>query len=162
MTMKNEPLLEILYQNRHMDSEEEIRIFEDTLAQIASNPHDISLLPGLLRVFDDFTTHHNVMWSLLHYIESFGEEFGYRVYIKHVTEFDLGRLSDVEFWIGALFMRVINVEESRQELKLVYAELPEVRQQAIRQVLKPFVEKSAVGSKDKLQRRKELIDDVIS
>lgn len=159
--MDNKVLVETLHQNRLMNTEEEIELFERTLGQIASNPQDLELLPSLLDVFDDNTTHQNVMWTLLHYIETFAEAFSVKEYVQVLMEFDPILLSSAEEWLGTLLIRSLNAENYRQEMKAIFPTLPEKNQEALRKVLKPLQEEIPGRSKERLQRNRDLINYIL-
>lgn len=159
--MTDKRLLEILHQNKSMKTPEEVQRFNDALIEIGSNPHDLDLLPDLLEVFDDFTYQNDVMWGLLHYVESFAEEFSMKDYVQAIMTLAPALLPDSGEWFGTLLVRSINAEDSRKVLKELFPTLPKENQAAIRQALKPFREEAKGRLKERLQRRIELINSVI-
>jgi hypothetical protein len=68
--MREDTLIEIMNANRFMRSPAEFIAFEEAMAELAKNPKNEDL-PELHLVLDDECEHHEVMYGLIHFLESF-------------------------------------------------------------------------------------------
>ena len=63
-------LIETLNANKFMRSDEEVMSFDFTLAELVLHPNS-EYLPALYLVLDDRCEQHEVMYGLIHFLESF-------------------------------------------------------------------------------------------
>lgn len=68
--MSLNPFIDVLETNRLLRSPDEVTIFEQTLEKLAQNPNPADL-PSLHLILDDAYEHHEVMFGLVHFLESF-------------------------------------------------------------------------------------------
>lgn len=68
--MSQNPLIDILESNRLLRSPDEVAAFEQTLEKLAQKPNPIDL-PSLHLILDDACEQPDVMFSLVHFLESF-------------------------------------------------------------------------------------------
>ena len=135
--MTNDELIDVLRANRFMRSRDEVLAFDEALAALAEQPEE-RLLPSLFLIFDNACEHHEVMWGLLHYVESFDLEVVVRVFagvmsilLEHASE-----------WVDIFLHRFLNSPETRAHLKHVIPSLPPENQESIRRELKKIAQSS--------------------
>src|SRR5690348_9410363 len=94
---------ERLNATRLLQTAEECEQFEDALAEI-DPASDLALLPMLYEVFDDQTAVPELMWQLLHLIESFEKEAHLCTLIEK-TPFLRKHAPD---WLETFWARILN------------------------------------------------------
>jgi len=107
-----------LKKNSVMQSRSEVLAFEQALSNLAANP-DISLLSDLFSVFNDECKQHEVMWGLIHFIETFDH---YKVVQTLVSVTPLLEHQAQE-WLEILYVRVVNGIKTRTYLKDILSNL---------------------------------------
>lgn len=100
-------LLEILQQNRLMQTENELNIFETTLAEIANNPNQNDL-PAYHLILDDQCQQPEVMFSLIHFLESFEIESQMAAFISVIPQL----MITAPEWTRILHNRILNDESA--------------------------------------------------
>ena len=83
--------------------------------------HDHTLIPGLCAGFDDRTEDHEVMFGLVHDIESFHGAAATREYILSIPSM----LPHARGWVKTMTKRKLNNDESRREFTRVLQEMDE-------------------------------------
>lgn len=78
-------MIEVLRRNRHLRSSEEVASFDCSLAELARSPRDDDL-PALHTVFDDDCQQPEVMYGLVHFLESFDMRRQLAAFIEAVPE----------------------------------------------------------------------------
>jgi hypothetical protein len=129
--------LKVLDETKEMKTRDEARKFDEALALLASSSQDISLLPQLLPVFTDNTAHQEVMWGLVHYVEDFGKRFGDDAYVKALVN-SAHQLP--EGWAMVLFVRIINHEALRKQLRSIFANSSQDDKVMISQILEKIID----------------------
>ncbi|MEM8534236.1 MAG: Imm30 family immunity protein [Chloroflexota bacterium] len=120
-----------------MKTEEEVQLFDQSLAKIAANP-DAQYLPRLLLVFDDACEHHEVMFGLLHFLEDFHTEEVLQA-LKEVIHI----LPDYAMeWLKIMHYRILNDGASRVSYQFFFQGLPLEEQAAFRQILEDIATES--------------------
>ena len=83
--MNPNPLIDVLEENRLLRSPDEIDRFEQTLEKITQNS-DPADLPSLHLVLDDACKQPEVMFSLVHFLESFDVQEQIKAFIQVMPE----------------------------------------------------------------------------
>jgi hypothetical protein len=102
-------LIEILTENRLMQTPQEVDAFETALAEIAKNPDDNDLTAYNL-ILDDRCQQPEVMFGLIHFLESFDMEKQIEAFITIIPQL---MLSAPE-WTRILHERILNDESARK------------------------------------------------
>lgn len=101
--MSPNPLIDVLEANRLLRSTDEVARFEQTLEQLAENP-DPADLPGLHLVLDDACEQPEVMFSLVHFLESFEVQAQVQAFIQVMPDL-VKRAAE---WAEILHSRMMN------------------------------------------------------
>jgi Immunity protein 30 len=96
-------LIEVLEANHLLRSPNEVAIFEQTLAEIAQNP-DITDLPSLHLILDDACEQPEVMFSLVHFLESFEVQAQLQAFIQMLPDL----VKRAAGWTAILYSRIMN------------------------------------------------------
>lgn len=124
-------LIGILQSNKIMTSPEEARAFHYALVNLSSQPLNNELLPALFSVFTDECKHIEVMWGLIHYIESYETESLIRI----LTDITPDRISNAREWLSTFYVRILNDEEARLNLKRIFPLLANENRDAVYEIL---------------------------
>jgi Immunity protein 30 len=106
--MNAEQLLEILNANKLMHSDEEAMAFEEAMTELAKTPQNEYLRP-LHLVFDDECKHYEVMYGLVHFVESFEQREQLQAFIDVAPKI-LDRAVD---WTKRLLYGILNDDSAR-------------------------------------------------
>jgi hypothetical protein len=101
--MNHNTLIDILEANRLMRSPQEVALFEQTLEQLAQNP-DSADLSRLHLVLDDACAQPEVMFSLVHFLESFEVQAQVQAFVQVMPDL-AGRATE---WSEILRDRIMN------------------------------------------------------
>jgi Immunity protein 30 len=96
-------LIDVLEANRLLRSADEVARFEQTLEQLAQNP-DPADLPRLHLILDDACEQPEVMFSLVHFLESFDVQVQVQAFVQVMP--DLVKRSTE--WAEILHSRIMN------------------------------------------------------
>ena len=108
----HEKLQEQLYNNRLLRTKEEFENFEKSLNEL-SEVIEENDIPELCMIFDDKTEDDEVMFGLLHLIESFSSEKAFRLTIMGVSQM----LENAGNWAKIVIYRCLNDDCSRAMFK---------------------------------------------
>ncbi len=111
MTAKSDPV-SLLQKNRLLRSPEEVDLFEKALAAAAVECK-LDSLPDLHLVLDDKCCHYEVMFGLVHLIESFEVELQLTVFLDVLPQLS----HQAPDWCRILFFRILNDEVARGLLR---------------------------------------------
>jgi len=103
--MKDNSWISILDANKLMRSPEEVTAFENALAEFAKHPES-EHLPALHLILDDRCQQPEVMFSLIHFLESFEMEQQLQAFISVIPQLIIFA-SD---WTRILHSRILNDE----------------------------------------------------
>jgi len=103
--MTQNSLIEVLEANRLMRSPSEVAIFEQTLAELAQKP-DLEDLPSLHLILDDACQQPEVMFSLVHFLESFDVQSQVQAFIQVMPSL----VKRAAGWTEILHSRIMNDE----------------------------------------------------
>ena len=106
--INHKSLIEVLEANRLLRSPDEAAQFEQTLETLARNP-DPADLPNLHLILDDACEQPEVMFSLVHFLESFNVQEQISAFIQVLP--DLAKRSPE--WTAILRSRIMNDERAR-------------------------------------------------
>ncbi|MCC5643031.1 immunity 30 family protein [Nostoc sp. CHAB 5824] len=101
--MNQNNLLAILRKNRLMQTQQQVTNFENALAEIADNPDEENLSVYHL-VLDDQCQQPEAMFSLIHFLESFGIEEQITAFIKVVPQL----MINAPEWTRIIHDRILN------------------------------------------------------
>ncbi|MEH1908836.1 MAG: Imm30 family immunity protein [Nostoc sp.] len=101
--MNQNNLLAILKENRLMQTQQQVTDFENALAEIADNPDEQNLSAYHL-VLDDQCQQPEVMFSLIHFLESFDIEEQIAAFIKVVPQL----MINAPEWTKIIHDRILN------------------------------------------------------
>jgi hypothetical protein len=128
--MSNKQLISILRQNRLLRTQAELSSFESALATLTRSPNPNDLL-DLFLVFTDACEQQEVMWGLLHFVESFGMERQLQAMVQALPSM----IEDASEWAEIFHCRVLNDEQYRTYYKGVVSSQHGPNRQAVEQVL---------------------------
>jgi hypothetical protein len=83
--MSDNNLIEIMKANRFMRSRAEVVAFDEAMAHLAKHPKN-EYLPELHLILDDECEHHEVMYGLIHFLESFDAKEQFQALIDVIPE----------------------------------------------------------------------------
>ncbi|QFS47686.1 Imm30 family immunity protein [Nostoc sphaeroides] len=107
--MNQNNLLAILRENRLMQTQQQVTNFENALAEIADNPDEQNLSAYHL-VLDDQCQQPEVMFSLIHFLESFDIEEQIAAFIKVVPQL----MINAPEWTRIIHDRILNDDSACQ------------------------------------------------
>ena len=108
----NKKLIEQLYNSRLLRTREELEEFEESLKEISKEIQENDI-PELCKVFDDQTENEDVMFGLIHLIESFSSEKAFKLTTLAISQM----LENAMNWAKILIYRCLNDDSSRIMLK---------------------------------------------
>lgn len=104
-------LTQILVNSRLLRNQQEILNFESTISSIL-NMEDLNHIQNLCMGFDDETEHDEVMFGLIHAIESYDKIFDSEQLLKKLSESLTYMLPHAKEWAKILHIRILNHEPS--------------------------------------------------
>jgi len=107
--MNQTSLLAILRENRLMQTEEQVATFENALAEIAENANEQNLSKYHL-ILDDQCQQPEVMFSLIHFLESFDAEKQIAAFLEVVPQL----MINAPEWARIIHNRILNDESACQ------------------------------------------------
>ena len=105
--MSEDTLIDILQANRLMRSPEEVTAFENALAELEKNPKN-EYLPSVHLVLDDGCKHQEVMFGLVHILESFDVKEQLEAFVSVAPQLIIAAPE----WTGILHNRILNDESA--------------------------------------------------
>ena len=111
-------LTKMLVENRHLRTELEIQQYEQAISSIL-NMNRIEHIRHLCLGFDDETERDDVMFGLIHAIESYDKNFGAHEPLVKLAESLNAMLPHAREWVKTLHKRILNHEPSRK----IYADV---------------------------------------
>lgn len=148
--MKENALIEKMNANRFMRSHAEVIAFEEAMAELAKNPKN-EYLPELHLVLDDECEHHEVMYGLIHFLESFDEKEQLQALIDVAPKL-IVRAPD---WTKTLNYRILNDDSARA----LYKELLPSANPESREVVYQLLKEIAANESPPLSSRAEFVLD---
>lgn len=105
--MSHNPLIDVLEANRLLRSPDEVVRFEQTIETLAKKP-DPTDLPNLHLILDDACEQPEVMFSLVHFLESFDVHDQIQAFIQVMPDL-VNRAAE---WTSILYSRMMNDESA--------------------------------------------------
>ncbi|WP_052732400.1 Imm30 family immunity protein [Hymenobacter terrenus] len=135
MNTSVELAIQQLRDNRRMEADEQLTIFEEVLDQIAED-EDITNIPALCQGFDDDTDHSEVMWGLIHLIESYDRFSSRAEQLRYFLQGAPAMLPHAAEWLTTMLARVLNQDQARQALANELAASPPAVREPVVDVLR--------------------------
>lgn len=110
--MSNDSLIQILRDNQLMRASDEIIAFEQALEELAQNPNSEDL-PSLHLILNDDCQQPDVMFSLVHFIESFDVPKQIQAFMQVIPIL----IEQAPQWTEILYTRINNDETARTAFK---------------------------------------------
>lgn len=128
--MSQNPLIDVLEANRFLRSLDEVALFEQTLEKLAQNPDPADLL-SLHLVLDDACEQPEVMFSLVHFLESFEVQEQVQAFIQVMPDL-VKRAAE---WTAILHSRIMNNDVARSVFEEEMQAISNHQQSEIHQLL---------------------------
>lgn len=138
--LSHNSLIEVLEANRLLRSPNEVVRFEQTLETLAQNP-DPADLPNLHLILDDACEHPEVMFSLVHFLESFDMQEQIQAFIQVLPDL-IKRAAE---WTAILHSRIMNDGIGRSVFEARVRSMDGQKQSEIYQMLSLTSTKSSPG-----------------
>ncbi len=138
--MSQNPLIDVLETNRLLRSPQEAALFEQTLEKLAQNP-DPSDLPSLHLILDDACEQPEVMFSLVHFLESFELSAQVPAFIQVMP--DLVKRGAA--WTAILHDRIMNDAIAREVFATRLRSLNDQEQRDVQRSLNLAAQKQAAN-----------------
>jgi len=132
--LNHKPLIEVLEANRLLRSPDEVAQFEKTLETLAQNP-DSADLPSLHLILDDACEQPEVMFSLVHFLESFDVQEQIQAFIQVMPNL----VKRAPEWTAILHSRIMNDEGARSVFNEKLVLMPSAQQSEIYTLISSFL-----------------------
>ena len=132
--MSEDTLIDILHANRLMRSPEEVTAFENALAELEKNPKN-EYLPSVHLVLDDGCKHQEVMFGLVHILESFDVKGQLEAFVSVAPQLIIAAPE----WTGILHNRILNDESACRLYQEILHSVNSKNPSFFRQLLKDSV-----------------------
>ena len=139
--MSQTALITVLKANHLMRSPDEVIAFEQVLAELAQNPSSADL-PNLHLILDDACQQPEVMFSLVHFLESFDLKAQLRAFIQVMPDL----VERAAKWTAILYSRILNDAIARASFEEMVHSMDTQRQDEIRQLLSSASTKSQTAT----------------
>jgi len=143
--MSANPLIDVLEANRLLRSPDEVALFEQTLEKLAQNA-DSADLPSLHLILDDACEQPEVMFSLVHFLESFDVQEQVQALIQVMPDL-VKRAAE---WTAILHVRIMNDAIGRSVLEERVRSMSNQKQDEIHQLLLFISTKSSSEQRTKV------------
>lgn len=141
-------LIEILNANKFMRSDEEAMNFDLALAELALHPNR-EYLPALYLVLDDRCEQHEVMYGLIHFLESFEIPDQLQAFIDAIDRM----IVNAKEWTMILLYGIINQDLSRN----LYSEMLHSTNSQNRDLCTTLLQEIAANESPPLSSRAESV-----
>jgi hypothetical protein len=130
-------LIEVLETNKLLETDEEFKAFHQALNSLKNEPRNPQILHRLLLLFDSPTERIDIMWTLLHFVESFDLDS----YVKAVAQTTPLIEPTNRSWLNIIYTRILNHENAILLLKNLLPQLPKLTMDSINRVLIDLADK---------------------
>lgn len=127
-------LIQTLLENRKMGTRKQVELFEEAVAALAEDKHP-ELLEDLFLVFTDETEMQEVMWGLLHYIESHDLVKQVDALINSIAYLH----QSANEWLKILMYRILNNSNALRIFHLRCSSLTPTQRNDVKEVLSQIV-----------------------
>jgi hypothetical protein len=139
-----------LFENRLLRSSDEIRVFEDTVAQILEL-NDANHIDILCSGFDDLTEQDEVMFGLIHTVEHYINIVNPEIVLEKIALAANRMIPKAEEWYKILQIRILNNNMTRVTYKKVLKMLNKEQQDIV------------ISQLEKIKREDQMrFDDIIN
>ncbi|MBV6627790.1 MAG: hypothetical protein KI793_33520 [Rivularia sp. (in: Bacteria)] len=111
--MSKKEIINTLRKNAKLEKREDALHFDETLAKLAEIELSKLDIIELMMILDDNNPHQEVLWGLLHFIESVDSE----IFIQALFECTQKLLKKAPEWTQLFYIRLLNNQEARSMLK---------------------------------------------
>lgn len=130
-----EDLIEVIRENRHLKNENEVAEFDSALTELPEQSEDdIAYVTQLFDVFVDDCDQPEVMWGLLHFVESFDDETYISALLISIDELS----SKAKDWLEIILSRVLNNDDSKSQLIITLKKRSEAENTTVIKLLENF------------------------
>lgn len=146
--MQINELIQIMKNNHHLRTDEEVVLFENALAELPENVlNNKPDLENLFSVFDDYCEQKEVMWGLLHFVEDAEDE----IFVGTLVEYTSKMVVKAKDWTEIFYCRVLNNATTQKILRDIINSRKSLAQDSSREVLEEIArtEKSEIAEKAK-------------
>ncbi|BCJ93783.1 hypothetical protein acsn021_13520 [Anaerocolumna cellulosilytica] len=148
--MKIEDLTQKLVHSRLLQNEEQVQAFEQSIESIISMKTS-DCIKKLYLGFDDSTENDEIMFGLLHTIESFDQELGLEQSLIKLAEALRYMLPHAKEWAKIFHKRILNQEETRN----AYATVISYADNATRDLVISLVNEIKIKNPEKFAKKTE-------
>lgn len=134
--MSQNSLIKVLKANQLMRTPDEVAAFEQVLAQLTENPHLVDL-PNLHLLLDDACQQPEVMFSLIHLLESFDLSEQLQAFIEVIPSL----VKRASGWTAILYTRIINDATAQTVFEEMLQSMDAPEREQIRQLLSSVLTK---------------------
>lgn len=131
-------LLKVLKANQLMRSPDEVAAFEQALAELAYNPNPTDL-PDLHLRLDDNCQQPEVMFSLVHFLESFDMQEQFQAFIEVMP----GMVERATGWTAIIYSRIINDATAQKTFEEILQLMDVQKRDEIEQLLSSVLAKQS-------------------
>lgn len=149
--MSEDTFIEIMNANKFMRSYAEVVAFEEAMAELAKHPKNEYLRP-LHLVLDDRCEHFEVMYGLIHFLESFDEKEQFQAFIDVLPKMIIVATD----WTKTLLYRILNDDSARA----LYKEMLKSANSQSRDVVCKVLREIADNEAPPLSSRAEFVLDI--
>ncbi|UQZ34441.1 hypothetical protein C2I18_13475 [Paenibacillus sp. PK3_47] len=126
-----------LYENRLLRTELEFERFDQALEGLAGNMED-DVIRQIFKVFDDETEQEEVMFSLVHFVESYQQE----MYLTQLLESLPDMLETARNWAIILNKRILNEDHWLKDYAAIASGMPPQVQRSLAFLLEEIKEEN--------------------
>lgn len=154
--MSQDLWLSVLEANKKLETQQQVENFEEALSHLAEKS-DPAVVRDLFLIFDDDAVKFEVLWGLVHFIETFET----RPVLDALTDVTPSLMFSASEWLRIFYTRILNHDESRMYLRDLMSTLSQPRKQAIRQVMNTILQ-TKLSSQDLNEQLKAKVQFVLS
>lgn len=128
--------IDVLTSNRLLKTREQVAAFEEALEQVSSHPLAAEHLREIHLVLDDQTHHNEVMYGVIHLLESFAIEKQIQAFIEALPTLQ----KQAPEWVKTLNYRLLNDETARSVYKEAFRNAVPATKGLIRSAVAEIIE----------------------
>jgi hypothetical protein len=128
---KNNACIVTLRKNRLLDSETEVRDFDQALSELDCTFATPEEIEQLFLVFTDTCEQHEVMWGLFHAVEAIDDEKELPALVEALP----ATRHEASEWAELLHIRILNSEATKEKYRNLIKTLSAKKKNAVKKVL---------------------------
>ena len=140
--MSNYNLIATLKVNKLMRSKEEVLAFDNALTELAQNPQDVDL-EELHLILDDNCSQQEVMWGLVHFLESFDAKEQLQALLNVIQKLVISAPE----WTDIIHYRIFNHKPTRFLYQDMLKSVDFKTQQVVTKILEDIARKHQLIAK---------------